>query len=234
MRGSTLISILNRYRAEARLSMNAAHNTQTREAQVLLIQRTQERLWEDYDWPQMVVEKNYSLVIGQRFYEVRADFDIDRIFRVMLKDGDIWRDVQPTLDSTDYSVWDSEEAETSWPLRRWRLVEDKIECWPTPDRSGDPVTLDAHLKIRGVKKLSPFFADSDLADLDDQLIALYAAAETLAATGAKDAPLKLDQAKNREARLRGNLTKRRRFRMFGSEDGNRVRRPMITTYRPPE
>jgi hypothetical protein len=236
MRGQTLVSILNRYRAEARVSMNAAHNTQMREAQVLLIQRTQERLWEDFDWPHLVIERNYQLVQGQSVYDFSEDFDVDRIFKILLKDGDVWRPLFPTLEAVDYSVWDSEENEQSWPVRRYRLYEgEKIEVWPTPDRTGVLATLDGYVKVRGVKKLSRFVGDNDRADLDDVMIALYAAAETLAAAGAKDAQFKLDAAKSRQAKLQGNLTKRRRFRMFGgSNERPGYRRPMITTYRPPE
>ena len=55
MRGKTLESILNSVRAEARLSLLPANNNQVRDSHVILIQREQERLWEDYNWPHLRV-----------------------------------------------------------------------------------------------------------------------------------------------------------------------------------
>lgn len=234
MRGQTLLKLLQMYRAETRVSLNAAHNVQIRESQVMQLQRTQERLWNEFDWPHLVVERDYPLADGVRFYDVTNDFDIDRVFRVLVKDGNIWRTVSPTLDPADYSVWDSQRDEKSWPVRQWRLYEgEKIEFWPTPDRAGaTDGSRDAYFKVRGVRKLNPLVADTDRADLDDILVTLYAAAEALAATGAKDASLKLDQAKARQTQLQGAMTKARRFKMFGDDPCRRPsRRSAITSYR---
>ena len=57
--------------------------------------------------------------------------------------------------------------------------------------------------------------EADRADLDDRIIVLYAAAETLAATGAKDAQLKMSQANSLLASKRSGLTPRKGFQMFG-------------------
>jgi len=81
--------------------------------------------------------------------------------------------------------------------------------------------------------LKPFVQDSDRADLDDRLLVMFAAAELLAAAGAKDAQLKLDQANQIYRRLRSGLTPRKRFRMFGVGSAQPPTREYITRYKPP-
>jgi hypothetical protein len=65
------------------------------------------------------------------------------------------------------------------------------------------------------------------------MIVLYGAAELLAASGAKDAKLKLDMADRIYTRLRSGLTPRRRFRMFGIGEPEPSNRMFVTRYRPP-
>lgn len=235
MRGQSLLSILKKYRSEIRASQNAAHNIQVREQQVDLLQRTQERLWEGFDWPHMITERDYPLVTGQSLYDVSGDFDVDRIGLVALKDGAVWRPLSPTLTPYDYSVWDSQLGQKSWPVQRWRIFEgERLEFWPAPDRAGNATTQDAYFKIRGVRRLKPFIADDDIADLDDTMIALFAAAETLAAAGAKDAQLKLSAAQAHQMRLQGHLAVRRNFRLGEAYplEGRSGRR-YVNSYRPP-
>ena len=55
----------------------------------------------------------------------------------------------------------------------------------------------------------------------------------LAAGGAKDAQLKLDQANALYTKLRGSLTPRKQFRMFGIGGDVPPRRIVISQYRRP-
>lgn len=80
MRGTTLVHLLDLYRAECRLSSNPAHNAQARDAQVNHIQRTQEWLWDDFDWPFLRVERYLDLQQGQRFYAPPEDIHLERIW----------------------------------------------------------------------------------------------------------------------------------------------------------
>jgi hypothetical protein len=72
-RGQTLESILNKVRAKARLSLNAANNTQVIDSHKVLIKTEQDRLWEDYAWPHMRVHKYVALQAGQYLYDLPAD-----------------------------------------------------------------------------------------------------------------------------------------------------------------
>ncbi len=55
----------------------------------------------------------------------------------------------------------------------------------------------------------------------------------ITAGGAKDAQLKLDQANAIYVKLRGNLTPRKQFRMFGIGEDMPPRRIVISQYRRP-
>lgn len=232
MRGKTLDALLDDFRAEIRLSLNPAHNVQLREVQIKRIQQAQDWLWSDYDWPQLKARKTYPINAGQRLYDVSADFDIDRIQKIAIRANNEWLPVFPGIDDEAYAVFDSDLDQRSWPPRRWQIAEDEqIEFWPIPDQNGSAVN-NASFQVTGIRKLNPLIADSDRADLDDRLIVLYAAAEHLAAAGAKDAPLKLDKANKRMARLRGGMTKVRSFQMFGVGRREPQRRHVISNYKP--
>lgn len=234
-RGKTLVKLLDDLRAETRGSLNPAHNSQVRDTQVKLLQRTQEWLWEDYTWPHLVIYRQYAAQAGQRYYDFGADFDLERIEKIAFKTNGAFHTLGVGITDADYLAWDSDIDARSWPVRRWRLFEnDQVEIHPIADQNGDPTTFEGYFKVSGVKKLSPLVDDADRADLDDRMIVLYAAAEVLGGRGAKDAQIKLNLANDRKAALQGALTKQVKFAMFGIGRAERSCRPMIHTYRPPE
>ena len=233
-RKQTLLKLLDDLRAEARLSLDPAHNRQARPVQVKLLQRVQERLWEDFTWPHMRVERQMPIASGQRYYEPPTDMRIDRIEKIEFYTDGGWRLIEPGIDAGCYSAWNSDLDERSWPPRRWQIYEDEtVEIWPISDTNATEATREGYLKFTGIRNLNQLVDDGDRADLDDRLIVLYAAAEMLAAGGAKDAQLKLDQANAIYVKLRGNLTPRKQFRMFGIGEPQPPRRIMISQYRRP-
>ena len=230
-RKSTLIDILNDFRAECRLSLNAAHNGQDRERQVILLQRKQEWLWRDFDWPHLRVDRFVALEAGRRYSDSPVDVDIDRIQRIAVRYNQVYCTLLPGIQEEHYAAYDSDLDQRAWPVARWRITEDEqIEVWPVPEINYDPSTLEGRLKITGIKRLAPFVADADRADLDDRLIAMHAAAEYLASKGSKDAQIKLDQATALYAKLRGQLTKSHKVSMFGARTTRRVARVPFAVY----
>jgi hypothetical protein len=231
-RGTTLVKLLDLYRHECRLSVNPAHNPQDRDRQVSHIQRTQEWLWEDFNWPLLRVERTFPTQAGQRYYDFPEDVHIDRIEKMEVFYDSAYCPLQPGIDAQHYTAYNSDLGERQWPPQRWRISEDEqVELWPIPDSNADPVTLSGTVKVTGIKNLSPLVADGNTADLDDRLIILFCAAEYLAATGAKDATLKLDQANKRYSKLRGAQMPRRKFSMFGvGQPQDRERRIPIAVY----
>lgn len=230
----TLVRILDQLRAEARLSMNPAHNRQVRDSHVNMLQRIQDRLWDDFDWPHLRVQRLVKVQAGQRYYDTPDDILIDNIENLQLFTSGGWQPLAPGIYPEHYSAHNSDLDERSFPVYRWQIHEDEdIEVWPISDTNGDPVTLEGMLKFTGIRNLKPFVQDADRADLDDRLIVMFGAAELLAAAGAKDAQLKLDQANAIYRRLRSGLTPRKRFRMFGIGPALPPQREFITQYKPP-
>jgi len=212
----TLVRILDQLRAEARLSMNPAHNHQVRDSHVNLLQRVQERLWDDFTWPHLRVQRMQKVQAGQRYYSPPPEMQIDNIENLQIYDSGGWQPMLPGIYAEHYSAHNSDLDERAYPPQRWQIHEDEdLELWPISDTDANQDTMEGMLKFTGIRNLKPFVADSDRADLDDRLLVMFAAAELLAASGAKDAQLKLDQANQIYRRLRSGLTPRRRFKMFG-------------------
>jgi hypothetical protein len=234
-RKTTLVKLLDKLRVAAHLSLNPAHNAQNRSSQVAMLQAEQERLWDDFDWPHLRVERQVPVQAGQRYYDTPEDMLVDRIERIeVFRDGG-WYSLDAGIDGCHYSAWNSDLDERSWPPRRWKIHEDEdIEIWPIPDTNADETTMEGMLKFIGIRNLNPLVDDSDRADLDDDMLVNFVAANMLAATGAKDAKLKLDAANSRYARLRGRMSPRTRTSMFGIGQPKPPKRLFVTTYRPPE
>jgi hypothetical protein len=209
-RGTTLDKLLNDLRAACRISLNAAHNAQHRDAQVQSLQRKQEWYWDDFAWPHLRVDRFIELQAGQRYYDMPTDLDITRINHIQVRMNSLWQGLKPGIDSSHYAAYDSDMGVRGSPVQRWNITEDEqIELWPIPDTNFDAATLEGKLKITGIRKLSPLIADGDRADLDDQLLVMSCAADYLAANGAKDSQLKLDQANRIYAKYRAQLMPRR-------------------------
>lgn len=230
-RGRTLIYLLNAYRAQSRLSLNAAHNALTRDSQVLALQSVQNWLWDDFDWPHLVVDRTIYLQAGQRFYAPPADIAIDRILSLAVRDGSEWSALTPGISDELYAATDSDAGQRDWPVRHWRISEDEqIEVWPVPSRNAE--TLDGALRVRGIRNLRPFVADSDICDLDDRLIVSFAAAEELAAQSPAKAQLMMQNANKRYVRLKGQLTITRSYRLFQKGRFDRTHRLLAPPWRP--
>jgi hypothetical protein len=213
MRNRTLLKLLDDYRSECRLSTNPAHNAQQRDTQVRLLQRMQEWLYDDFAWPHLRVERLVPTGAGQRYYNLPNDINMERILHLEVRTQQRWLPIEAGIGTAEYAAIDSDGGYTGSPVSRWRIYEDdRIEVWPVPDTNSDG--LEGQIKVVGIRNLRKFVDDADVCDLDDRLIVLYAAAETLGANGAKDAKLKLDQAQKRYETMRADLTPRRRVRMF--------------------
>jgi hypothetical protein len=231
-RNVTLGKLLDNLRTELHLSLNPAHNNQVRDKQVGFLQSTQEWLWEDFTWPHLRARRNYQLQAGQFLYDVGADFDIDRIEKIEVKYGGVWRKLHPGIDAKHYFRHDTELDQRSWPVRRWRIAEsEQIEVWPIPDTNGDPTLLEGFFKVTGIRRLNPLVKDSDRCDLDGQLIYLFAAAKS--EPGSVQGKFALNLANKRLAKLKANLTPRRQFKMFGIGREHGTHRPCVGQFKPP-
>lgn len=233
MRGVTLGQLLDDLRAEVGHSLQPNLGKSTRDVLINMLQRTQRRLWDDYSWPFLRIRRDINLSAGQRYYDLPTDIVFERIERVEVKHGDVWTKMQYGITGEHYNQHDSDRGVRSSPVRRYDAYENnQIEMWPIPATNTDTTTLADTVRIHGIRNLTPFVADSDTADLDDQLIVLYAAAEILTRQKQGDAQNKLAQAQAHYARLKARMAKTETFVISGGEPEGMYRPkgpPLIAT-----
>lgn len=202
-RGKQLLSLIAQLRAETGRTQDVAVGVDEVENLKVILQRTQETLYEEYEWPHLRVQKTLSLSAGQRYYDLPSGLNFDRIQQVKLRYGSVYVDLDRGIDFDDYSAYDSNAGTPvrSFPTQKWDIRDtgsgEQIEVWPIPNTS-------ATVYMFGTKTLGNLIQDSDTADLDDRLIVLFAAAEILARQKSNDAKMKLSQAERRLAQLRKN------------------------------
>lgn len=185
-RGATLETVLAAMRIEAGLNSAPSLNTSAREEHIYILQREQRRLSRDFDWPHLRVERFLPLAAGQRFYdlaevqnadgEVKGDLDFDRLTKVEVKDGGLWLTLVAGINAGHLSVYDSALDERADPAQAWRVYEgEQIEVWPVPETNAG-ADQEGYLRFTGFRNLRAFAASDDVADLDEDMLALYGAA----------------------------------------------------------
>src|SRR4051812_15817474 len=137
-RGETLEDILNTTRAEARLSLSPAMNVQVADSHKILLQREQERLWEDFAWPHLRKHYLVPLQAGQHVYDLPAEaysandgtytLSIDRVEQISVRDGGEWVPLLGEITDANYSIHETALDERSWPVRNWQATDtDQVE-----------------------------------------------------------------------------------------------------------
>jgi hypothetical protein len=202
VRGQQLTRLISMLRAEVRRSPNVSVGVDDVEILKALLQRTQETLYDEYDWPFLRrVFPKMMLSAGQRYYDFPDEMNFDRLEKVVCWYGGMPKPIERGIGFDDYLIFDSDIGTRSNPLLKWdiRDVEgaEQIEAWPIPADSQQS------LQFIGIRKLGRLVDGNDTVDLDDQLIVLFAAAEILASQEAPDAKLKMAAAQARFARLKG-------------------------------
>lgn len=232
-RGTTLAILVNDLRSEIGHSLEPNLGRSTRDVLVNVIQRNQRRLWDDYAWPFLRVMRDLATQKDQRYYNLPSDMVFERIERVEFKHGDYWEKMEYGISAPQYNQYDSDKGITSSPIQRYDTAENnQIEFWPIPATNSTSSDKNGMVRLHGIKNLGGLINDSDLADLDDQLIVLYAAAEMLARQKQADAQNKLAQAQAHYNRLKARLAKTETFVIGGGEPEGMYRPkgpPLIAT-----
>ena len=224
MAGRQLRDMLTDLRAEIGHSTNVAHGINDRETLIYYLNRTQVQLYQDYDWPQLIIDRRIELVANLRYYPYPDDLAFDDITSVHLRWGDVYpHELTYGIGPAELSVVNSDALATQWPPRKWMYTADtnKLEVWPIPDATVDQAPV-AELRLRGTKTVVTMVNDSDLSTLPDNLIVLFSAVEILQRDDAKDAVLKLNKANEamRRHRVRQFSHKHVRSISIGSGGGD--------------
>lgn len=175
-----LRELLTAVRAECGLSTSAAHGLSDRETLVYLINRTQLDLWESFDWPFLMVNRDIVLGAGTRYYPFPARMafeDVEQVY-VMEQNAGIVRRLSYGIEPDLWTAYNSDTGARSWPPQRWQVDPDTgtIELWPVPDASA----TGAVLRLRGTLAPVDMVNDSDTVTLPWRIVVLTCAAEVLA------------------------------------------------------
>jgi hypothetical protein len=223
-RGATLTSLVTDLRAEIGHSISPSVGQEKLGQLKRYLARHQETLYTGYDWPHMIErEGDKALAAGQRYYDFPSTVNPDRVLGVSVRWGNQWIPVNFGIDTErQYNVFDpSETGDRNDPVQNWDWYDDggqlQFEVWPTPASAGT-------IRFRGVKPLSPLSANSDTADLDSNLIVLYAAAEMM--QGMDGAKAKESLANDLLRRLKGNSSKRGPTGIGADHRAGRGRQPV--------
>jgi hypothetical protein len=204
-RKKQLLQLIADLRAETGRTQNVAVGVDEVENLKILLQRTQETLYDSHDWSFLNISRSISLANGQRYYDFPSDLNHDRIHKVSLRRNRVYSHMERGIGPAEMNAYDSNADERSDPAMRWDIRDtgssEQMEIWPIPSSDTDQVWL------WGTKDLSPLVEESDRADLDDRLIVLFAAAELLARQKSSDAEGKLALARQRLMDLQANDSK---------------------------
>lgn len=196
-RGTSLSTLFTMLRAECGHSTSVAAGIDNEASLLQKLQRTQIMLYDEYDWPFMMKEWDIPMQTGVRYYDFPTEPGFPGLTVINLE-GTVgaWIDYSGRpielargIGQYQYAQYNSnaENPDQADPVRRWDIKrstdsKEQIEVWPIP--AGNTNILWLH----GKKKPRPLVAAIDVADLDDQLIVLTAAAEILARQKSADAP----------------------------------------------
>ena len=209
-RGTQLSALVDQLRGEIGASTNVAMGVNTLPNLKQILRRTQAKLWADFDWPFAWIERDEPIIDGEQYYAFDDEIDFDRIREASLYYGNVWRPLLYGITTADYNLSNPELGMKQDPIQKWSHGEgNQFEVWPVPSSSTTKI------RFRAIKKLPALVNDNDRAELDDNLIVLFAAAELLARAKSEDAAAKLRLAQDYYNKLRGNEMKTTVFTLGG-------------------
>lgn len=218
-RGIQLVQLVQDVRAEIGHSQNPALGQTARAGLVRALQRVQQQLYADFEWPHLKVDRDIVLAVGQRYYGFPDDLDFDRMQSAAVKYGSNWVPLAFGIGVEQLALYDSDAGVRGAPALRWDGHEEsQIEIWPIPSEVG------MTLRLHGIRKLRPLVNDADTCDLDSELLIMFVAAEYLAQQKNPKADKILRAANSLYSRLRaqGSANKRGVWVMGGGTGGGSV------------
>jgi hypothetical protein len=230
--GVTLADLVHDLRAEIGHSLNPAHGLNSEESLMYLLDRVQQQLWVEFDWPMRRANRYVFFDKGDNFQPYPADMSFDGVVRVHWVDkgtGDKWTPVDYNINMVDDfgDVYDDLNERRGRP-KHWdhNQRDGAIRLWPVPDADGA-------LRLHGLVDCPRMRMTTDKCTLDGILIVMRAAAELAARQKLADAQIKMQQAQTYAQRLlaKQRSVKRKPF-VIGSgydetDPSNRMYRPGI-------
>lgn len=215
-RGQTLDSLVTAFREETGRANSSALGQNELDAIKGRLRRTYRWLHEDFDWPHLRIREDKTLNAGDRYIALPTDLDIERTLPVVecKRPGDTdWYPLAYGIDRRHFNFTDSDADEREDYPSFWQIYEnDQIEIWPIPNING--ITLRFH----GFSRPKTLVNGSDICDLDDDLVVMYASAQQLKRDKSPDAEDVAQRARAKYLKLRGRMTKSRDISMSRAPD----------------
>jgi hypothetical protein len=202
MRGTTLGAMVNMFRLETGQSIQLAQGTQTRDHVKHALDRVQETLYTDWDWPFLHIYRDEVLMPGEFIYSWPDDMVVEDVRQLWDFTNNLYTPMVYGITMEDRNNFPSNMR--SDPALKWMIVDSRqYQVWPTPAVQRTAV-IEGYLAYRRMSE------DSDTCILDDNLIVLFAAAEWLMRNKMPDAQAKLQIANKLRYRLQGRLVSDKR------------------------
>lgn len=190
-RGTLTSVLLTRLKAELGYALEDGLATAEDARLTLLLDHTQKWLMGEYDWPFLKRTGDVLLAVADRTATLPATLDMDRSVQVSVFNNNIWLPLTYGITAEDFSVWNSDAGAVASPIIKWQYASNTtFEVWPRPSTA-------TTVRFTGMKLVSALTTGTDVAELDDQLIVLYAAADIASGQNKPDAPAKLARAQTR-------------------------------------
>lgn len=221
MASVSLGQLVTSLRFEVGQSSSAAAGLNQRDQLVYILNRVEEELSLNWDYPGLIVDRDIPLVTGTRYYAYPSDLPFGAITNAWLVYNTLFGELTYGIGPEQFALFNSNTGFTSWPVERWMHNGDSglFELWPVPSQAppATPTSQAALVRLRGPRLITPMVADGDVCTLPATVIVLFAAAEVLARQKSPDAGLKLDKAKEflRRYRVRQSAHKTRPFVVGG-------------------
>ncbi|CAK0773596.1 hypothetical protein WCLP8_5030006 [uncultured Gammaproteobacteria bacterium] len=109
-RGKTLGQLIVALRHEARHSPDAALGLNTLASIKEVLARTQERLYDAYDWPFLTIYRDIPTIPGQRYYDFPTDLNPEKLRQIEFRYANMWVPVRRGISAVQYNVCDSTQT----------------------------------------------------------------------------------------------------------------------------
>jgi hypothetical protein len=201
MRRRQFVELIYDLRAELERNTDPAAGVGDLQSLRRHLQRTYETIYDDYDWPHLTVTNSVSLSAGQRFYDVPATLDYDKLVEIRLFWNSLPTPISRGISLDDFATYNSDDDDRSDPVQKWDIrytdIKEQIEVWPIPATSGDSINF------IGKRKFTQLVDDADRCLIDDHVVVLSAAVELLPEKSAGKLKLKLAALQSRYNRIKG-------------------------------
>lgn len=176
-RGTQFIKLIEMLRGELARATSVAVGVDDAAGLKIKLRARQELLYDEYDWPFLRERFKKPLEWSERYYDMPDGLNLERIEESHVYFGNLPRKIERGILEEDYAYFNSDNGIVADPVLKWDVrftgTNPQIEVWPVPASNNQ------YLIWRGIRNLRPLIADSDVADLDDQLIVLLTAAEIM-------------------------------------------------------